>query len=340
MASVLMILSSATTMALEGDPSHPTGYFADEVIKPFDKFVQAGLDVTVATPDGRSPQADPYGLEPFFHYLDDDEDFLAGVIRTFAPYSDDIRVTLHQLTELDLIAARRFHQEMVRAGGDPERARQLVDEAAREAWRTDRSLVDLLFEGGASGLDRERIAELAREAQTDAATAAAEMERRLSSTEALQRPLDLRQMSEEEMLAYDAVFFPGGHAPMADLADDLRVRRLLHVMHEKHRTISSVCHGAAALLSAGDGPEGAWLFDGYRMTGFTDEEEDQTAYGKLGLPWYVESALKNRGAVFDDGDAAWVSHVVVDRNLVTGQNPVASEATAEAVIKNVLGQLR
>ena len=333
-----MVLSSATTMALERDPSHPTGYFADEVIKPFDEFVQAGLEVAVATPDGRVPSADPYGLEPFFHYLDDDEDFLAGVIRTFAPDSDDIRVTLHQLTELDLIAARRLHQEMVRLGVVPESARRLIDEAAREAWRADRSLVDVLSEGGASGIDRERIEELAREARTDAAAAAAEMERRLSSVEALQRPLDLGQMSEADMATYDAVFFPGGHAPMADLADDPRVRRLLHTMHEQDRTISSVCHGVAALLSAGDGPEGRWLFDGYRMTGFTDEEEDQTTYGKLGLPWYVESALKNRGAVFDDGDAAWVSHVVVDRNLVTGQNPVASKATAEAVIKSVLGR--
>src|SRR5487761_1521739 len=185
-----MVLSSATTMALERDPSHPTGYFADEVIKPFDEFVQAGLEVAVATPDGRVPSADPYGLEPFFHYLDDDEDFRAGVIRTFAPDSDDIRVTLHQLTELDLIAARRLHQEMVRLGVVPESARRLIDEAAREAWRADRSLVDVLSEGGASGIDRERIGELAREARADAAAAAAEMERRLSSIEALQRPLD------------------------------------------------------------------------------------------------------------------------------------------------------
>jgi putative intracellular protease/amidase len=77
------------------------------------------------------------------------------------------------------------------------------------------------------------------------------------------------------------------------------------------------------------------MFDGYRMTAFTDEEEDQSKPGKVGMPWYVESALKNRGAVFDDGDAAWVSHVVVDRNLITGQNPGSTDAAASAVLKRL-----
>jgi putative intracellular protease/amidase len=53
------------------------------------------------------------------------------------------------------------------------------------------------------------------------------------------------------------------------------------------------------------------------------------------MPWYVESALKNRGAIFDDGDAAWVSHVVVDRNLITGQNPGSTDAAASAVLKRL-----
>jgi putative intracellular protease/amidase len=76
------------------------------------------------------------------------------------------------------------------------------------------------------------------------------------------------------------------------------------------------------------------VFDGYRMTAFTDEE-DQTKAGKIGMPWYVEAALKNRGAIFDDGDAAWVSHVVVDRNLITGQNSRSAEAAAGALLKRL-----
>ncbi len=87
------------------------------------------------------------------------------------------------------------------------------------------------------------------------------------------------------------------------------------------------------MLSAPERPDGQWLFDGYRMTCFTDEEEDQTVPGRLGMQWYVDTALKNAGAVFDDGPSAWVSHVVVDRNIITGQNPGSTEAVADAVIK-------
>ena len=53
------------------------------------------------------------------------------------------------------------------------------------------------------------------------------------------------------------------------------------------------------------------------------------------MPWYLDTALKNAGAVFDDAPSAWVSHVVVDRNLVTGQNPGSSEAVADAVLKSL-----
>jgi len=91
----------------------------------------------------------------------------------------------------------------------------------------------------------------------------------------------------------------------------------------------------AILLSAPERADGLWLFDGYRMTSFTDEEEDQTEAGRLGMEWLLDVALKNAGAVFDDGPSAWISHVVVDRNLITGQNPGSTEATADAVIKKL-----
>ena len=122
---------------------------------------------------------------------------------------------------------------------------------------------------------------------------------------------------------------------MVDLASNADVARVLRLLHMRQKTVAAVCHGSAAFLSAGSSPEGAWLFDGYKVAGFTDEEEDQTPYGKLGIAWYLESELKNYGVVFDDGDVAWVSHVVVDRNLVTGQNPDSSEATAEAILKKL-----
>ncbi len=64
------------------------------------------------------------------------------------------------------------------------------------------------------------------------------------------------------------------------------------------------------------------------MTAFTDEEEDQTKAGKVGMPWYVEAALKNRGAIFDDGDAAWVSHVEPSARPATTDRSAGTVRTA------------
>ena len=97
---------------LIAEKGHETGYSANEVLKPYDKFVAAGMEVVAATPDGKPPHADPFTLEPRFHYPDEDKDFLAQVARSFAPDLDDTRVTLHHLTELDLIAARRVSQAL------------------------------------------------------------------------------------------------------------------------------------------------------------------------------------------------------------------------------------
>lgn len=337
MARLLMIVSSARRIDLASEKGHETGYWADEVLKPYDKFVAAGVEVVAATPDGKPPHADPFGLEPRFHYPDEDKDFLSQVVRSFAPDLDDIRVTLHHLTELDLIAARRVFQALVENGLDRDSAWGAVTRGAQTAWRKERNFTKVLAADPVvtSRLSPEHLRALATEVQDESAARAKHMAKRLAAIKTLRQPRDLSQMSDEEILSFDAVFFPGGHGPMVDLAANADVERVLRLLHLREKTISAVCHGPAAFLSAGEGPEGGWLFDGYKLAGFTDEEEDQTPYGKLGISWYVESELKNRGAVFDDGDANWVSHVVVDRNLVTGQNPDSSEATAEAILKKL-----
>jgi len=127
----------------------------------------------------------------------------------------------------------------------------------------------------------------------------------------------------------------GGHGTMADLSDNPDAGRLLAALHRKGALIAAVCHGPAVLLSAPERSDGLWLFEGYRMTSFTDEEESRTRPGRLGMAWLLDTALKNAGAVFDDGPAAWASHVVVDRNLITGQNAGSTEATADAVISEL-----
>ena len=96
MTRIAYLVTSAREMTLADGSPHPTGYFAEEALKPYERFVAAGFDVTVITPDGNPPYADPYGLSWFFHYPEPDKDYLASVVRTFAHDVDDIRLTLHE----------------------------------------------------------------------------------------------------------------------------------------------------------------------------------------------------------------------------------------------------
>jgi putative intracellular protease/amidase len=333
MTRLAYLVTSAREMTLADGSPHPTGYFAEEAIKPYERFTAAGFDVTVITPDGQPPHADPYGLSWFFHYPEEDKDYLASVVRTFAHDVDDIRLTLHQNTELGLAAARRVAALLEAGGHTAAQAHRIVSAAAKTAWRQDRQFADVLAEDSSLGLTREQIEAEVDAQRADSQALADERHRRLQSIPGFQRPVALPDLSDEELAAFDAVFVPGGHGPMVDMADNADVRRLLTVLHTKAAPIAALCHGPALLLSAPERADGQWLFDGYRMTCFTDEEEDQTVAGQLGMAWLLDTALKNAGAVFDDGPSAWTSHVVVDRNLVTGQNPGSSEAIADAVIK-------
>ncbi|WP_093797048.1 type 1 glutamine amidotransferase domain-containing protein [Streptomyces sp. Wb2n-11] len=129
---------------------------------------------------------------------------------------------------------------------------------------------------------------------------------------------------------YDAIYIPGGHAPMADLAHDADLGRLLNDADAQGRTVAALCHGVAALLSA-TGPDGSFTFAGRALTSFTDEEERQGGLGD-NTPYFVESRLRERKAVVETG-AAWSDTVVADGNLITGQNPQSSTSTAQRVLK-------
>jgi putative intracellular protease/amidase len=327
-------------MTLADGTAHPTGYFAEEALKPYERFADAGFDVTVITPDGNPPYPDPYGLSWFFHYPDQDKDYLASVVRTFARDVDDIRLTLHQDTELGLAAARRTAVLLQAGGRAPAEAHRIVSAAAKTAWRQDRQFADVLAEDGSHELSLEQIQREVDAQRADSQRLADERHRKLLEIPDFQHPVALSSLSDAELGEFDAVFAPGGHGPMVDLADNPDVGRLLLALHRRRAPIAALCHGPAILLSAPERADGLWLFDGYRMTSFTDEEEDQTETGRLGMAWLLDVALKNAGAVFDDGPSAWISHVVVDRNLITGQNPGSTEATADAVIKKLRAPAR
>ncbi|MEU4014681.1 type 1 glutamine amidotransferase domain-containing protein [Microbacterium sp. NPDC028030] len=129
--------------------------------------------------------------------------------------------------------------------------------------------------------------------------------------------------------AYDAVYYPGGHGPMQDLATDEDSASLITATVSAGRPLAAVCHGLAALLPARTAA-GAPVVAGRRITAFTDEEERIGGLAER-APFLLESALRAEGADLAVAEP-WSDHVVVDGLLITGQNPQSSASTAVALI--------
>ncbi len=138
-----------------------------------------------------------------------------------------------------------------------------------------------------------------------------------------------RVLAEVDETDYDAVVLPGGHGPMADLVRDPSLGRILAASDRAGRFIAPFCHGPAALLSAQD--DGTFLFAGRRLTAFSNEEELGGGTGQ-NSPWFLETVLREKGAVVETGPA-WSSHVIRDANLITGQNPRSSQAVADVLLE-------
>jgi len=158
------------------------------------------------------------------------------------------------------------------------------------------------------------------------AETALELEQIIRSAEEMRRPL---QLSDARLEDYDAVYFPGGHGPMEDLWEDPDAGRLLTAALASGRPLAVVCHAPAALLSTRI--RGVSPFAGYRVTGFTNDEEEGVGLASRAR-WLLEDELKVLGVDFVRGDM-WKPYTVVDRNLYTGQNPASAEALAAELLK-------
>jgi putative intracellular protease/amidase len=228
MAKVLFIVSGATYWVLKDGTRYATGYWAEEFANPYKTLTDAGHQITVATPNGTTPNVDMMSLRP----------------------------------------------SMV--GGD-QRA-----------------------------LDLEAI---------------------IRSAEVMRRP---RQLSDVRLEDYDAVYLPGGHGPMSDLAFDADAGRLLTAQLASGKPLAIVCHGPAAMLSTrihGESP-----FKGYRVTGFTNDEEEGVGLASRAT-WLLETDLKEKVGVQFSRGPIWEPYMVEDRNLITGQNPNSAEVLAERLLK-------
>lgn len=148
----------------------------------------------------------------------------------------------------------------------------------------------------------------------------------------LNATLLLRHMKPSD---FDAVFLPGGHGPMFDLAVDPTLKALIAEFWTAGKVVGSVCHGPAGLLDVGL-PDGSTLLQGRRVTAFSHAEDREDALFSH-MPFSLQDRISAEGAHFVEGPAH-LSHVEVDGRLVTGQNPQSGRVTAEAFLKTLRAQ--
>lgn len=131
---------------------------------------------------------------------------------------------------------------------------------------------------------------------------------------------------------FDTVFYPGGHGPLWDLAEDRHSIALIEAFIAAGKPVALVCHAPGVLRHATT-PAGRPLVEGKRVTGFANTEEEGVGLTDI-VPFLVEDELKARGGVYSKGED-WASYVVQDGLLITGQNPASSAATAAALLGRI-----
>jgi len=157
------------------------------------------------------------------------------------------------------------------------------------------------------------------------------------ATERFRADLDAQaQLAHTKLLAevneadFDAVFYPGGHGPLWDLAESAESIALIEAFDQAGKPVSFVCH-APGVLRRVKSQDGNPFVKGRKVTGFSNSEEAVVQLTDV-VPFLIEDEFARLGAYYSKG-ADWQSHVLVDGRLVTGQNPASSEAAAEALLK-------
>ena len=141
-----------------------------------------------------------------------------------------------------------------------------------------------------------------------------------------------KKLSEVSAEEFDAVFYPGGHGPLWDLANDQESIKLIEAFWKANKPVAAVCHAPSVLLNVKDA-NGEPLVKGKKVTGFTNTEEEAVKLTEV-VPFLLEDELKSKGGIYSKkGD--WSSYIVKDGLLITGQNPASSEAAAEELLKSL-----
>ena len=156
---------------------------------------------------------------------------------------------------------------------------------------------------------------------------------RFNEDKALQEVLSKTLKLESVKAAdYDAIFYPGGHGPLWDLAEDKHSIALIEDFVRNKKPVSAVCH-APAVFKHTKNADGTPLVKGKKVTGFTNSEEEAVQLTKV-VPFLVEDMLKENGGDYSKG-SDWAPHAVEDGLLITGQNPASSEKVAELLLKKL-----
>ncbi len=172
--------------------------------------------------------------------------------------------------------------------------------------------------------------------KSDAADAQTDATRRFKSDDAAQAALaHTARLASVAGTDFDAVFYPGGHGPLWDLAEDADSIRLIESMAAAGKTVAAVCH-APAVFRHTKAANGQPLVQGRRVTGFTNSEEDAAQLSQV-VPFLVQDMLIGNGGIYSQGPD-WQVHVESDGNLITGQNPASSLAAAQALLARRSGR--
>lgn len=137
-----------------------------------------------------------------------------------------------------------------------------------------------------------------------------------------------KKLADVDVTPYDAIFVPGGLAPMVDMPEHPLLKQVIRETWERGAVVGAVCHGPVSLLNVKLN-SGEWLLKGKSVTSFTNAEEAN--YAKADVPFELETALVKQGAIFQEAPP-WQANSLADGRLVTGQNPASAKGVAEKMI--------
>ena len=168
--------------------------------------------------------------------------------------------------------------------------------------------------------------------KSDDPSAATEDTKRLDNDAAvLDKLKHTHKLAEVNQSDYDAVFYPGGHGPLWDLAEDKNSIALIESFYKNNKPVAFVCHSPAALKNVKI--NGEFLVKGKKLTGFSNSEEEAVGLTKV-VPFLLEDALQANGATYSK-IADWQPYAIEDGLLITGQNPASSKLVAEKLLNQL-----